>query len=533
VRGKSGDLVVADSVLHVEDFCVDYVHVLSTMRNRSCISLCAPRLYELELKFDLYTHRNAARELTHQKNQSGRDWYQIRKVDTHIHHSACFSQKQLMQFIRKKMAEEMSTPVMKEGDKVLTLQEIFTTVGICDADDVNSDRLCCMASIGAANGQHDTFGRFDIFNSKYNPFGDKRLRDIFLKTDNYLEGRYLAELTKQVMESHRKAKFVYAEWRISIYGRKQSEWPKLAQWFRQHNIQCQQIRWVIQVPRLYPVFRKMGLVSNFADMLKNIFEPLFAATVDPQEHADIHYMLQQVVGFDSVDDESQGTNTTLTEYPTPEEWTTETNPPYTYWMFYMYANIRSLNEFRMSRGMNTFAFRPHCGEAGNVSHLCSGFMLAESVCHGVQLKEAPVLQYLYYLGQVGLAVSPLSNDILFVPLAQSPFGTFFKRGLNVSLSTDDPLIIHFTEDALIEEYVVAARTFRLSICDLCEIARNSVIQSGFEKKFKDWWIGSLQQSEWEANEPKTNVPAMRLHFRQDCLKEEFNMLHTAAAELKD
>merc|ERR1719203_840106 len=103
--------------------------------------------------------------------------------------------------------------------------------------------------------------------------------------------------------------------------------------------------------------------------------------------------------------------------------------------------------------------------------------------------ETPVLQYLYYLARVGLAVSPLSNDILFVPLQKSPFGTFFKRGLNVSLSTDDPLIIHLTEEALIEEYVVAARTFRLSNCDLCEIARNSVLQSGFEKPFKEWWVG--------------------------------------------
>merc|ERR1719203_1410693 len=108
--------------------------------------------------------------------------------------------------------------------------------------------------------------------------------------------------------------------------------------------------------------------------------------------------------------------------------------------------------------------------------------------------ETPVLQYLYYLARVGLAVSPLSNDILFVPLQKSPFGTFFKRGLNVSLSTDDPLIIHLTEEALIEEYVVAARTFRLSSCDLCEIARNSVLQSNFERPFKEWWIGGLDKA---------------------------------------
>mmetsp|Transcript_1229 Transcript_1229/g.4326 ORF Transcript_1229/g.4326 Transcript_1229/m.4326 type:complete len:317 (+) Transcript_1229:249-1199(+) len=283
-----------------------------------------------------------------------------------------------------------------------------------------------------------------------------------------------------------------------------------------------------EVPRLYPLFRKMGHVKNFAEMLQNIFEPVFEASLDPEAHEDMFYMLQQVVGFDSVDDESQGTNVTLTNFPPPEQWDSEENPPYTYWMYYIYANLRTLNALRRHRGLNTFAFRPHCGEAGNVSHLCSGFMLADGINHGVQLRESPVLQYLYYLAQIGIAVSPLSNDILFIPLEKSPFGTFFRGGLNVSLSTDDPLIIHLTEDALVEEYVVAARTFRLSNCDLCEIARNSVLQSGFEAPFKDWWVGP-PKGRYEGNdEKKSNVPSIRLLFRKDCLEQEMIVLDMAA-----
>lgn len=42
----------------------------------------------------------------------------------------------------------------------------------------------------------DSFHRFDKFNLKYNPIGESRLREIFLKTDNYIQGRYLAELTR-------------------------------------------------------------------------------------------------------------------------------------------------------------------------------------------------------------------------------------------------------------------------------------------------------------------------------------------------
>lgn len=46
------------------------------------------------------------------------------------------------------------------------------------------------------HAHQDTFHRFDKFNLKYNPIGESRLREIFLKTDNYIQGRYLAELTK-------------------------------------------------------------------------------------------------------------------------------------------------------------------------------------------------------------------------------------------------------------------------------------------------------------------------------------------------
>jgi len=60
---------------------------------------------------------------------------------------------------------------------------------------------------------------FDRFNLKYNPVGQSRLREIFLKTDNYIKGRYLAEVTKEVFEDLEAAKYALAEYRLSIYGR--------------------------------------------------------------------------------------------------------------------------------------------------------------------------------------------------------------------------------------------------------------------------------------------------------------------------
>lgn len=94
------------------------------------------------------------------------------------------------------------------------------------------------------------------------------------------------------------------------------------------------------------------------------------------------------------------------------------------------------------RGLNTFAFRPHCGEAGQITNLDVGFLLADRISHGINLKKSPGLQYLFYLAQIGIAMSPMSNDGLFLEYNKNPFGQFFARGLNVSLSTDDPLMFH-------------------------------------------------------------------------------------------
>ena len=47
-----------------------------------------------------------------------------------------------------------------------------------------------------------------------------------------------------------------------------------------------------------------------------------------------------------------------------------------------------------------------------------------------------------------------------------------------------------------EEYSIAAQVWKLSPCDMSELARNSVIMSGFEDKVKDWF--SIQCPETKA-----------------------------------
>lgn len=42
----------------------------------------------------------------------------------------------------------------------------------------------------------NTFHRFDKFNSKYNPIGESRLREVFMKTDNYINGKFFGKLIR-------------------------------------------------------------------------------------------------------------------------------------------------------------------------------------------------------------------------------------------------------------------------------------------------------------------------------------------------
>ena len=55
----------------------------------------------------------------------------------------------------------------------------------------------------------------------------------------------------------------------------------------------------------------------------------------------------QVTGFDSVDDESKPETIMFDkDTPTPMNWNGEDNPPYSYYLYFMYANMTVLNHFR-------------------------------------------------------------------------------------------------------------------------------------------------------------------------------------------
>jgi len=519
---KREESVVNVGVVSRSEYYSDLYILQKAIHNAANKSFCYKRLKLLQMKFDIHLMCNAERESLQQQAMAKKDFYNTVKVDNHVHLSAAMNQKHLQKFIKKKLTTEPEVIVRKNGDQLKTLKQVFEELGITCPTHLSSEMLNCYAD-------HKTFHRFDRFNAKYSPLGQPVLREIFLKTDNHIEGRYFAEVTKEVINNLESGKYIMAEYRVSIYGKNYQEWEKLASWFTSFSLKSKCVKWLIQIPRLYSIYKRAGSIDNFQEMLVNIFGPLFDATLNPEKYPRISQMLEEVVGFDSVDDESLMEKVkSLTNYKkvSPGDWNVTDNPPYSYWVYYIYSNLYVLNHLRRAKGMNTFAFRPHCGEAGSHDHLATAFLTAHSINHGIELRNIPVLQYLFYLKQIGLSVSPLSNNKLFLKFLMNPFPKFFARGLNVTLSTDDPLMIHLTKEPLIEEYSVMMQAMNMSMVDLCEIARNSVLQSGFGLEDKKRWLGdNFMEGTPESHDVKrSNLSAVRFCYRWEAYQEELSYI---------
>ncbi|XP_062892845.1 AMP deaminase 1-like [Mobula hypostoma] len=505
------------STSHAE-YSRDMKTLLGIIADGPLRTYCNQRLKMLVSRFHLHQLANEKREFIDLQVASHSDFYNVAKVDTHIHAAACMNQHSLLRFIRHTYTRDQDREVHRSQDGTFTLGQLFQRLGL-DPNHLDIDAL-------NVHADRETFQRFDRFNAKYNPLGASELRKLYLKTNNDINGEYFAGLIKEYADSMDDTSNQFAELRISIYGNSPGEWDQLASWFYDQQVCSRKIRWMIQVPRIYNVFYKLGKVQCFAEVLDNLFRPIFEATLYPNKHKKLHLFFKYITAFDSVDDESKTDEGFFPELPQPEEWSLKKNPPYSYYQFYMLSNISILNQLRRQRNMNTFLYRPHCGEAGSHTHLVDGFLTADNISHGLRLKKDPALQYLYYLAQVPIAMSPLSNNSLFLEYSQSPFLQFFQTGLQVSLSTDDPLQFHYTKEALIEEYAVAAQFWKLSTCDMCEIARNSVLQSGLAHREKQTFLGDNYLTEGPTGNDmlRSNVSQIRVAFRFETWTHELKIL---------
>lgn len=286
----------------LSDFVSDYQHLVEMSSSGAMRSFCFQRLQLLDSAFKMHVTINGASENEAKSDLLGTDFYRTMKIDNHIHLAAAATAKQFVDFVGDKLKNEGDTVVMEDGQ---TLKEVFERAGL-DSDHLTIDAFNVLAD-------YSVYQRFDNFNSKYSPFRMAQMRKIFLKTDNHINGRYFAELTKIVLSRHeqRKGHTSACEMRLSVYGMERNEWLNLAKWVLTDwqggiypgNMLSSRNRWMVQVPRLWRVYCKKGGGVSFQNMLENLFIPLFEATLHPEDHPEVAELLNNIVGIDSVDDE--------------------------------------------------------------------------------------------------------------------------------------------------------------------------------------------------------------------------------------
>ena len=124
----------------IREFYMDLEEVLNVSSDGPSKSFAFRRLQYLEGKFNLYVLLNEYEEMADSKRVPHRDFYNVRKVDTHVHHSACMNQKHLLRFIKSKMKKCPDEVVMYRDGKHLTLEEVFQSINLT-AYDLSIDTL--------------------------------------------------------------------------------------------------------------------------------------------------------------------------------------------------------------------------------------------------------------------------------------------------------------------------------------------------------------------------------------------------------
>ena len=460
------------------------------LEDPSLNKFCDAQLRLNQLRFEEYKLRDERREEA-ETRRDHMDFYGVTKVDTHLHLSALLTSPELLAYVAEVLERDGAEPY----DDARTVGDVIRGAGFAPGetriDDLQTQATSAM------------YRDFENFNLAFSPLRSRELAKLFF-SQGVLGGKYLRDIVKRAGDKAAKLGIIL-EPRISVYGRRPGEWHEIAEWYataRHPNVVL-----AIQLPRVYHVWKKAGAVANFGEMISNFFAPLFAASRDPAAHPALAALLADVRCVDTVDNEARADAFAVDGNVSATDHASAANPSYSAYHLWFWANLRAVNRLRAANGLNALELRPHCGEAGPVHHLATAWLFADGISHGINLEHQPVLQYCYYLAQVGVSVSPISNARLFVPYAKNPFPQFFKRGLRVTLTTDDPLQFAMSNEPLLEEYTTARHAYEMSMTDLSECARNSVLISSLSPEAKERAIGGDDPCN------ACNLPRCRFDFR--------------------
>lgn len=124
----------------IKDYYMDLDLILTVSSEGPTKSFAFRRLQYLEGRFNLYFLLNEYQEVADTKRVPHRDFYNVRKVDTHVHHSSCMNQKHLLRFIKSKMKKSPDEIVLYRDEMHLTLREVFESINL-SAYDLSIDTL--------------------------------------------------------------------------------------------------------------------------------------------------------------------------------------------------------------------------------------------------------------------------------------------------------------------------------------------------------------------------------------------------------
>ena len=124
-----------------QEFIKEYTVLLKMAMDGPLKSFCYQRLKYLESKFQMHRLLNEMRESSAISSILHRDFYNVRKVDTHLHAASCMNQKHLLSFMKKKLSSCATVPVYKDNSgRVMTLREVFDQLEI-SSEGLNVDML--------------------------------------------------------------------------------------------------------------------------------------------------------------------------------------------------------------------------------------------------------------------------------------------------------------------------------------------------------------------------------------------------------
>ena len=99
-----------------------------------CKTYAFRQLDILDSKFNLHKMQHNYQEFADTKIVPHRDFYNVRKVDTHVHHSSCMNQKHLLRYMKSKMKKSPDEIVLNQDGVDLTLADVFKQMNLTSYD---------------------------------------------------------------------------------------------------------------------------------------------------------------------------------------------------------------------------------------------------------------------------------------------------------------------------------------------------------------------------------------------------------------